>query len=66
MHFDGGKNQTRILEQNILNLSYAQFNGVGEYDIPPLQSVHIDNLKDIPLQGFNFALNFKSVSSCYY
>lgn len=56
MHYDGSKNQTRILEQNILNLSYAQFQGVGEYDIPPLQSVHIDNLKDIPLQGFNFAL----------
>ena len=59
MHFDGGKNQTRILEQNILNLSYAQYEGVGEYDIPEMLPVHIDNLKDIPLQGFNFALKEK-------
>lgn len=56
MHFDGGKNQTRILEQNILNLSYAQFEGVGEYDIPMMLPTHINNLKDIPIQGFNFAL----------
>ena len=56
MQYDGGKNQTRILEQNILNLSYAQFEGVGDFDIPELYPVHIDNLKDIPLQGFNYAL----------
>ena len=56
MHFDGGKNSTRFLEQNILNLSYAQFDGVGEYDIPELYPIEIDNLADIPLQGFNFAL----------
>lgn len=56
MHYDRGKNQTRILEQNILNLSYAQFDGVGDYDIPEMLPVHIDNLADIPLQGFNFAL----------
>ena len=56
MHYDGGKNQTRILEQNILNLSYAQYDGVGEYDIPVMQQTHVDNLKDIPIQGFNFAL----------
>lgn len=59
MHFDGGKEQTRILEQNILNLAYAQFEGVGEYDIPQMKPVHIDNLQDIPLQGFNFALKEK-------
>ena len=59
MYFDGGKSQTRILEQNILNLSYAQFEGVGEYDIPEMYPVHIDNLKDIPLQGFNYALQEK-------
>lgn len=59
MHFDGGKLQTRILEQNIHNLSYAQFDGVGEYDIPEMYAVHIDNLVDIPLQGFNFALTEK-------
>lgn len=56
MHYDRGKNQTRILEQNILNLTYAQYEGVGKYDIPEMYPVHIDNLKDIPLQGFNFAL----------
>ena len=56
MHYDGGKNQTRILEQNILNLSYAQYEGVGEYDIPMMHKTHVDNLKDIPIQGFNFAL----------
>ena len=56
MNYDGGKLQTRILEQNILNLTYAQFEGVGEYDIPEMYPVHIDNLKDIPIQGFNFAL----------
>lgn len=59
MHYDGGKGQTRLLEQNILNLSYAQFDGVGEYDIPEMLPVHIDNLEDIPLQGFNFALKEK-------
>ena len=56
MHYDGGKHQTRILEQNIHNLAYAQFDGVGDYDIPEMLPVHIDNLKDIPLQGFNYAL----------
>lgn len=56
MHYDRGKNQTRILEQNIHNLAYAQFDGVGEYDIPEMLPVHIDNLADIPLQGFNYAL----------
>lgn len=59
MHFDGGKHQTRILEQNIHNLVYAQFEGVGQYDIPEMYPVHIDNLQDIPLQGFNFALQEK-------
>lgn len=56
MHFDGGKSQTRFLEQNILNLSYAQFDGVGEFDIPEMLPTHIDNLDSIPIQGFNFAL----------
>lgn len=59
MHYDNGKQQTRILEQNIHNLAYAQFDGVGEYDIPEMYPVQIDNLADIPLQGFNFALKEK-------
>ena len=59
MHYDGGKNQTRILEQNIHNLTYSQFEGVGKYDIPEMYPVHIDDLENIPLQGFNFALTEK-------
>lgn len=59
MHFDGGKNQTRILEQDIHNLVYAQYDGVGEFDIPEMFPTTIDNLADIPLQGFNFALKEK-------
>ena len=59
MQYDGGKLQTRILEQNIHNLVYAQFPGVGEYNMPEMLPVHIDNLQDIPLQGFNYALKEK-------
>lgn len=47
------------MEQNICNLAYAQFEGDGEYDIPMLLPTHIDNLADIPLQGFNYALKEK-------
>ena len=59
MHFDGGKTSTRFLEQNILNLSYAEYDGVGYYDMPDMFPTHVDNLEDIPLQGFNFALKEK-------
>lgn len=59
MQFSGDKTSTRFMEQNICNLAYAQFEGDGEYDIPKLLPTHIDNLKDIPLQGFNFALKEK-------
>lgn len=59
MHFNGGKLSTRFLEQNICNLAYAQFDGAGDFDIPKLDPVYIDNLKQIPLQGFNFALKEK-------
>ena len=59
MQYNGGKLQTRIQEQNIHNLVYAQFPGVGEYDIPEMLPTHIDNLQDIPLQGFNYALKEK-------
>lgn len=60
MQFCGDKTTTRFMEQNICNLAYAQFEGDGEYDIPMLLPTHIDNLKDIPLQGFNFALKEKN------
>ena len=56
MHYDGGKNQTRILEQNVHNLVYGRFELDNEYGFPNMYPVHIDNLKDIPLQGFNYAL----------
>lgn len=56
MHFDGDKNSTRFLEQNVCNLAYAQFPGVGNYDIPEMYPVRIPNLREIPLEGFNFAL----------
>lgn len=52
--------QTRWFETNICNLAYGNFEGAGRYDIPILEPVHIDNLKDIPLQGFNFALGDKT------
>ena len=59
MHFAGDKTSTRFLEQNIHNLAYAWFEGVGEYDLPELYPTYIENLKDIPIQGFNFALKEK-------
>ena len=60
MQYNGDKLQTRIQEQNIHNLAYAQFPGVGDYDIPEMLSTHINNLQDIPLQGFNYALKEKN------
>lgn len=59
MQYDNSTNQTRILEQNIHNLVYAQYDGVGEYDIPEMLPAHIDDLADIPIQGFNYALKEK-------
>ena len=59
MHFEGDKTSTRFLEQNIENLAYAQFEGVGEYGIPEMNPEFIENLENIPIQGFNFALKEK-------
>ena len=59
MHYDRGKSQTRILEQNIHNLVYAHFDGEGEYDMPKMKPVYFDNLEDISVQGFNYALKEK-------
>jgi len=59
MQFNGDYASTRFLEQNICNVAYAQYDGVGEFDIPEMKPVHVDNLKDIPIQGFNFALKEK-------
>ena len=60
MHYDGGKHQTRILEQNIHNLVYGRFEITNEYGFPNMYPIHIDNLADIPLQGFNYALKEKN------
>lgn len=59
MQFNGDYTSTRFLEQNICNLAYAQYEANNKYGIPELEPVHIDNLKDIPIQGFNFALREK-------
>ena len=59
MEFDNFKQQTRYLEQNIENLLYAQYESNNDYGIPELKPCIIDNLKDIPLQGFNYALSDK-------
>lgn len=56
MHYDGGKQQTRILEQNIHNLVYGRFEITNEYGFPNMYPTHVDNLENIPLQGFNYAL----------
>lgn len=63
MHFTGDKTSTRFLEQNILNLAYAQFDSDNEYGIPNMLPTQVSNLKDIPLQGFNFALKTKNPES---
>lgn len=59
MHFDGDKTSTRFMEQNICNLAYAQFDSSNKWGIPDMLPVHIDNLENVPLQGFNFALKEK-------
>lgn len=56
MHYDNSTHQTRILEQNIHNLVYGRFELTNEYGFPNMYPIQIDNLKDIPLQGFNYAL----------
>lgn len=54
--------ETRWDEQNILNLSYGQFESSNKWGIPDMLPCDIENLKDIPLQGFNFALTDKHPS----
>lgn len=63
MQFLKDKNQTRFQEQNILNLAYAQYEGIGEYDMPVLKPCNVENLDTIPLQGFNFAMKDKNRSN---
>lgn len=58
MQYDNGKSQTRILEQNVLNMVYGNYkdDSDGNFDIPMMLPTHIDDLADIPIQGFNYAL----------
>lgn len=62
MIWDGHKSQTRLLEQNILNLSFAQFEGEGEFDMPVVLKTELskEDVENTPLQGFNFALTEKN------
>lgn len=62
MIWDGHKSQTRLLEQNILNLSFAQFEGEGEFDMPIVLKTDLseEEVENTPLQGFNFALTEKN------
>ena len=51
MEYNGDKTQTRIQEQNVLNIVYG---------IPMMLPTHIDDIESIPLQGFNYALKEKN------
>lgn len=61
MEYNGDKTQTRIQEQNVLNIVYGNYkdDSAGEFDIPMMLETHIENIEDIPLQGFNYALKEK-------
>lgn len=59
MQFSGDRTQTRFLEENICNLAYGQFESSNKWGIPDLLPVHVEDLADIPLQGFNYALKEK-------
>lgn len=52
--------ETRFAERNILNLAFAHYESSNEYGIPDMLPVEIENLENIPLQGFNFALTDKN------
>ena len=53
------KEQTQEMKENILNLAYAQFPGVGAYDIPQIEPVY-----ELPQVtewiGFNYVLSDKN------
>ena len=55
------KESTQKRVANILNLEIAQYEGVGKYDIPPLEPVY--NIPDITEWiGFNYVLSDKTPS----
>jgi len=62
MEYNGDKTQTRIQEQNVLNIVYGNYkdDSAGEFEIPMMLPTHIDDIENIPLQGFNYALKEKN------
>ena len=53
------KEETQSLKENILNLGYAQFVGVGKYDIPQIEP--IDEIPEVKEWiGFNYVLSDKN------
>lgn len=53
------KEDTQQVKENILNLAYAQYEGVGKYDIPEIMPVY--SLPDITEWiGFNYVLSDKA------
>ena len=53
------KEQTQEMKENILNLAYAQFPGVGAYDIPQIEPVY--ELPEVTEWiGFNYVLSDKN------
>lgn len=59
MQYNGGKEQTRLVEQNICNLAYAQFDSDNKYGIPNMLRTDVGNPSTIRLQGFNFCTKEK-------
>lgn len=54
------KIDTQKKVEGILNLGKASFAGVGKYDIPPLQPIHVDEITSISEWiGFNYVLSDK-------
>ena len=68
MQFNGDRTSTRFMEENICNLSYGQFESSNKWGIPDMLPVHVDDLADIPLQGFNYALKEKHAENigCHF
>ena len=62
MEYNGDKTQTRIQEQNVLNIVYGNYkdDSAGAFEIPMMLPTHIDDIESIPLQGFNYALKEKN------
>ena len=62
MEYNGDKTQTRIQEQNVLNIVYGNYkdDSAGKFEIPMMLPTHIDDIESIPLQGFNYALKEKN------